>query len=249
LSIAGLDGDYVVGEGATGGTADTGSGAAPASSGAGGDSSEAGGNTGGMTGSGGAATTTTSTGTGGQPPACGDGMVDASEECDDGGTTAGDGCDGSCLVECSGPQTAKHPTTHHCYEFIDNALVTWDQARTQCMALGSGWDLATITSAGERDFVDDTLALPEGTAFANDDPYQYWLGGRDLTQQDQFEWVNGEPWSYTPWDTNPQDPSNGNQDCIRLRAIQGTSNDVFRDAVCTLTSSIVCELQPAGTTP
>jgi hypothetical protein len=73
------------------------------------------------------------------------------------------------------------------------------------------------------------------------------LVGRDFTTSDEFEWFNGEPWSYAPWDSDPQDPSHGGQDCIRLRALGGASNDVFRDAVCSLTSSALCELQPAGT--
>ncbi|MBW2531644.1 MAG: hypothetical protein JRI55_09185 [Deltaproteobacteria bacterium] len=181
--------------------------------------------------------------------ACGDGTVQSGEECDDGGKLPADGCSPTCEVECAGPKTAKHPATYHCYRYVNDGLVTWNVGRGICQAMGAGWDLGIVTSAAERDFVDDVLALPEGTVFANHDPFQYWLGGRDLSQTDVFEWINGEPWSYAPWDTNPQDPSHGNQNCIRLRALQGSSNDVFRDADCSLTSSVLCELQPAGTSP
>ena len=253
--IAGLDGDYFVGDGEGGsgsgsGGAAAGGGTGASTSGGGTGASTSGGGSSASTSGGGSGASTSGGGSGGDPTGdCGNGTVDSGEECDDGGIAPGDGCSASCEVVCSGPKTAKHSVTHHCYLYINDGLVTWDTGRNQCLALGSDWDLAIITSEEERNLVDNTLALPEGTVFANDDPYQYWLGGRDLSQQDVFEWLNGEPWSYAPWDTNPPDPSHGGQDCIRLRAIQGQSNDVFRDAACGLTSSILCELQPAGTSP
>jgi cysteine-rich repeat protein len=185
-------------------------------------------------------------GNGGAPP-CGNGMLDPEEECDDAGTAAADGCSPDCLVECEGDKTVKHPDTAHCYRYIDDMLVAWQPGRDLCQALGPGWDLATITSEEERDFVDEELELPESGSFQNDDPFQYWLGARDPGTQDQYEWLNGEAWSYAPWDDD--DPTGGAQDCIRLRALPGPTNDAFRDAVCELGSSALCEMQPAGTMP
>ena len=49
-------------------------------------------------------------GTGG----CGDGFIQAGEECDDGNTLAGDGCE-ACVVVCSGLSEVKDAVTHHCY--------------------------------------------------------------------------------------------------------------------------------------
>jgi len=167
-------------------------------------------------------------------------------------TLAGGGQeDGGAVVPPPPPAPPEHlrPNTLHCYRIINSALRTWDEVRTDCQNLGPGWDLATIVDEVERDYVDDTVDPDVGSSFQNDDPFQYWLLGRDITMTDSFEWLNGDVWGYTPWDDNPQDPSNGDQDCIRLRAKVGGSNDVFRDADCTLTSSSLCERPPAGSTP
>jgi cysteine-rich repeat protein len=223
----------------------------PSTVGAGGATATAGaGGAGGTSGTA-ATTTTTTTGGGGMggnaPDPCGNSTIDNGEECDDGNTTSGDGCSDQCTVECRGPDDHLRAGTLHCYRVISNGLRTWNQGRSDCQALGPGWDLATIVDEAERNYVDDAVDPAFGNSFQNDDPYQYWLLGRDVTQTDTFEWLNGETWGYTPWDDDPQDPSNGNQDCIRLRAKGGSSNDVFRDAECSLTSSSLCERPPAGT--
>ncbi|MFH2011063.1 MAG: DUF4215 domain-containing protein [bacterium] len=45
------------------------------------------------------------------PPACGNGILEAGEECDDGNFTLGDGCDGRCLLE---------ENAYDCGDGIDN---------------------------------------------------------------------------------------------------------------------------------
>jgi cysteine-rich repeat protein len=206
----------------------------------------AGGGVGGGAGGGGASGGGPVGGAGGGPP-CGDGTVDATtEECDDGGTVPGDGCSQDCVVECDGPQTAKHPDTKHCYRYLNASLVQWQPGRELCQALGPSWDLAVVTTSEERDFLDDVLDLPVGPQFENDDPFQYWLGAQ-IGGSGDFEWLSGELWEYTPWDSGQ--PDGDGQNCLRLRALDGDSNDAFRDADCDLTCSALCELQPAGTAP
>jgi cysteine-rich repeat protein len=188
-----------------------------------------------------------SIGGGGGGPPCGDGVVDvATEECDDGGAVPGDGCSQDCAVECDAPQSAKHPTSKHCYRYLNEDLVEWQPGRDLCQALGPSWDLAVVTTSEERDFLDDVLELPVGPEFENDDPFQYWLGAQ-IGGSGMFEWLSGERWGFAPWDFGQ--PDGGGQNCLRLRALDGDSNDVFRDADCELTASALCELQPAGTVP
>ena len=84
--------------------------------------------------------------------------------------------------------------------------LTWKQARASAQALGSGWDLATITSAGEDAFVksffgsDRTffrVLYPDWAGFfVRLGP---WIGGFNVTAPDSFQWVTGEPVSYTKW--------------------------------------------------
>jgi hypothetical protein len=83
---------------------------------------------------------------------------------------------------------------------------TWVDARTAAQALGPGWDLATITSAEENAFVkslfeaDSTFARAF-TRCGEPDICWYWIGpwigGYNFTAPDTFQWVTGEPVSFT----------------------------------------------------
>jgi len=48
------------------------------------------------------------------PPHCGDGTIDADEECDDGGTASGDGCSSICKIEGMAPTMRQHQK-HVCH--------------------------------------------------------------------------------------------------------------------------------------
>lgn len=53
-------------------------------------------------------------------------------------------------------------TNGHEYAFVSAETITWTAARAEALALGSGWDLATLTSADEEALVRTLLpvALP-----------------------------------------------------------------------------------------
>jgi hypothetical protein len=91
---------------------------------------------------------------------CGDGVVDAAEECDDGNALDDqNGCGVDCqVVMCdpcntTGCRDFDDPASHHCYLLHENNE-SWADARTACQSLGTGWDLGAIGSAAERDFID-----------------------------------------------------------------------------------------------
>lgn len=73
------------------------------------------------------------------------------------------------------------------YEVI-RGLYTWEQAKADAQARGG--HLATITSEEEWNTIKEQL----GSALEG----RLWLGASDA-QQDTWEWVTGEPWSYTQW--------------------------------------------------
>lgn len=95
----------------------------------------------------------------------------------------------------------------HRYAVITNegqAPLTWESARDQAKNAGLGWHLATISSAAEDAFILNLLNQ-EGVT----DPAGYWLGGSQAagaaSPSDNWQWVTGEPWSYTGW--GPGEPN------------------------------------------
>jgi uncharacterized repeat protein (TIGR02543 family) len=100
------------------------------------------------------------------------------------------------------PPTGPQPVTDRVtfngrqYQLFEPGL-TWTEAKAFCESLGG--HLATITNTEEQKFIEDLLA--KGTKVA------YWLGGTDRNNQGDWEWITGEPWSYTNWGAG--EPNNG----------------------------------------
>jgi hypothetical protein len=108
------------------------------------------------------------------------------------------------------------------YDVVLDPGIQWPAARADAQAIGSGWDLATITSQAEQDFIDSLLPLP-----ANIDRTQYWIGGYqddpNSGPADDWNWVTGETWSWTNWDAPPQpDDWMGDQVYLALDSNSGT---------------------------
>ena len=79
----------------------------------------------------------------------------------------------------------------HTYYFFSSP-VTWYDAKAICENMGG--HLATITSADENAFV---YSLANGS--------MAWLGATDINQEGKWEWVNGEPFSFSCWAENQPD--------------------------------------------
>lgn len=82
----------------------------------------------------------------------------------------------------------------HCYKVFTNQ-VTWLDAAAYCEQQGG--HLATISSVEENQFLYDLL--PPSVD-------QCWLGGSDQIAEGTWEWVTGEPFTYTNW--GPGEPNN-----------------------------------------
>jgi hypothetical protein len=82
---------------------------------------------------------------------------------------------------------------HHYY--CSTAPATWDDAQANCVA--SGGHLAVINNSAENTYLANILALQSA-----------WIGANDTATEGTFQWVNGDPFSYTNW--YPGQPNNYN---------------------------------------
>lgn len=94
----------------------------------------------------------------------------------------------------------------HSYAVVDAPDITWSHARDAATGLTNGGSmcpghLATVTSAGEDDFLKSTF----GTELITK-----WLGGIQSPSDavtDGWSWITGETWNFTDWGT--PEPNNG----------------------------------------
>jgi cysteine-rich repeat protein len=172
---------------------------------------------------------------------CGNGIIEAGEQCDDANRAGMDGCD-KCMVNCAhlGAGAVKSDD-HHCYRGYDEA--TFERAVAACKERGA--HLVTITSAAENTIV---RQLVNSSKFigAWEDLSPMVEGNGD------YAWVTGEALSYTNWAQGEPDLDNyscsgwGNQRCYEHCLImngQGT----WEDHRCDQPDGYACEWEPAGT--
>jgi hypothetical protein len=81
----------------------------------------------------------------------------------------------------------------HLYEVFSAPGITWEAARTAALNLGPGWDLVSIGSQAENDFVVGLLP-PQPSHRAH-----YWIGATDRVVEGAWQWVDGTPFAYTNW--------------------------------------------------
>lgn len=115
-----------------------------------------------------------------------------------------------------------NPANGHYYAFFPDSGIPWDAARSLAASstyMGSPGHLATITSESEQSFLYD--AFPQIS--------NYWIGGLQNLSSPTYsepsggwEWITGEPWTYTNW--SPGEPNNsGNAEgFLVLRNFSGT---------------------------
>ena len=107
----------------------------------------------------------------------------------------------------------------HWYEVISAVDITWTDARAAALALGSGWDLASITSQAEQDFIIALLPL------SPTDRQHVWLGGTDVNNEGSFEWSDGDAFGFTSWWAGePNNFGNAEEDYIAFDSRGGVWN-------------------------
>ncbi|MBI5789342.1 MAG: PEP-CTERM sorting domain-containing protein [Candidatus Schekmanbacteria bacterium] len=118
-----------------------------------------------------------------------------------------------------------YPGTGHYYDAVPGTI-NWDNAKTAAESLsylGTPGYLATVTSAGENDFIFYTM----GGGNLN----TYWLGGFQPNNSPEpngnWQWVTGEPWNYSNWGYGePNNWRNQNENALHYWAYPATWNDV-----------------------
>jgi cysteine-rich repeat protein len=177
-------------------------------------------------------------------PVCGNGVLEAGEECDDAGHEGKDGCSAACKVSCAdfGPDTTESDD-HHCYGGYDQA--DFEDAELACKDRGA--HLVSISSAAEN-------ALAQH--FVRDSK---WIGGFepvDLADGSEgtYEWTSGEAFSYQNWGGGQPDraesrcttPMPGNRPGCYQHCAALMSDGKWADERCDAIDGYVCEWEPAG---
>jgi hypothetical protein len=78
------------------------------------------------------------------------------------------------------------------YLVVPGSFTDWNAARAGAQSLGTGWDLASITSQAEFDTITGQLG---GNHTYRD---EYWIGAERVSGS-TFKWVSGETWGYANW--------------------------------------------------
>jgi len=82
--------------------------------------------------------------------------------------------------------------------YLSDSKMTPEEA--QAKALEVGGHLATISSNGELDFLVKNTPWDYLNAVSGTD-YKYWIGFSDAKNEGDWQWVTGEPVTYTNWST------------------------------------------------
>ena len=78
--------------------------------------------------------------------------------------------------------------------FLTSSFLTWTQAQAEAESLGG--NLVSINDADEEAWLKETFGEDEG----------FWIGINDIDNEGNFEWVSGDPVTYTNW--APGEPNN-----------------------------------------
>lgn len=176
------------------------------------------------------------------PPMCGNGKLEAGEQCDDAGHEGEDGCSAECQVVCSDfGSDVEASADHHCYAGYDEA--DFEGAQAACLERGA--HLVTITSAAENEIV---------SGFVNSSKFIGAFEAVDLTNEGSgsYQWITDEAFEYENWDAEQPDRAGErcNQNSNNPRCYQHCASmqgdGTWADQRCDLADGYVCEWEPAG---
>ena len=148
----------------------------------------------------------------------------------------------SCLVSSTNASAASVWTDNgHAYEVVYAEGITWTDARNAAQNLGAGWDLVSISSQAENDWI--ISLLPSSPPYRS----HFWLGASRPTETpDGWGWTSGDPFAFAGWGfgEEPNDWRNGfpegNKVAFDFRGYWGW-NDTSNDAGLPIVRGYVAE--------
>lgn len=118
----------------------------------------------------------------------------------------------------------------HFYELVElPSPISWTDARDAASTsthLGSNGHLVTLNSAAEDAFLKSKFENYIGDPNTSVPGIYAWIGLSDAAQEGNYQWVTGEPFTYSNW--APPEPNNlGDEDYVWVwrRKFTGTSID------------------------
>ncbi|HVF09318.1 MAG TPA: C-type lectin domain-containing protein [Abditibacteriaceae bacterium] len=131
------------------------------------------------------------------------------------------------LVTGTAQAQVQNPANGHWYQAVaaPSGGITWAQAKAAAESMvhdGDPGHLVTITSAAEQTFVTSNFPIASSQ--------NYWIGAFQPPGSPEpgggFQWVTGEPWSYTAW--NSGEPNNAGTNNLG-DAVEFVSNGLWND--------------------
>jgi hypothetical protein len=122
------------------------------------------------------------------------------------------------------------PVNGHFYSVLSNS--NWSNAQNASQLMGGS--LATVRSAPEQLWINQTFSAYPFLWLGLYDPSQQIVGGQD--HANNFKWVNGETASYRNWGNGEPNNFNGDEYSTELvlttgsTVAAGTWNDIYNDA-------------------
>lgn len=156
---------------------------------------------------------------------CGNGVVDAGEECDSENIRCND-----CKVLCD---FGEKLFQGHCYSVT--GADSWEKAQKECEKRDG--NLVTIGSAAENAFV---YTRADGNPGREDDDL-VWVGLSDRSTEATFLWANGESSTFTNYASGEPSAATTNTDCVGL----SLQDESWRVLECEGKRRGVCEMDPA----
>ena len=103
--------------------------------------------------------------------------------------------------------TAVNPANGHTYHLLEGS--SWNAAQARALQLGG--NLVTIGDQAEHDWLTQTFHNFQGV------DVDLWTGFNDVIVEGTFEWVSGQPVTFTNWDLNEPNNGGGTEDYCAMR--------------------------------